>query len=116
MTPKQLASLVAEAADNTKAIDLITLDLAKLTSFTNYFVICSGRSDTQVRAIADNIVKAVKERGRDPLGLEGYNQGEWILIDFGDVVAHIFYAEVREHYHLEKLWIDAERTKISKRA
>lgn len=108
MTPKKLARLIAEAAEDVKAIDLVLLHLTKLTSFTDYFVICSGRSDTQVRAIADNILKKLKNQNHIPLGMEGYNQGLWVLIDFGDVVAHIFYHEVRDYYNLEKLWSDAK--------
>ena len=109
MTPKQLAKQVALAAEDIQAKDLLVLDLTDLTSFTDYFIICSGKSDTQVRAIADSITKKLKEKGRLPLGSEGYDQGEWILIDYGDVVAHIFYQDVREFYNLEKLWADAAR-------
>ncbi|OHB93723.1 MAG: ribosome silencing factor, partial [Planctomycetes bacterium RIFCSPHIGHO2_12_39_6] len=107
MTPKVLAKLVANAAEDIQAIDLVVLDLTKLTSFTDYFVICSGKSDTQVRAIATSIVEKAKSKNREPLGLEGYNQGLWVLVDFGDVVAHIFYQEIRDYYNLEKLWGDA---------
>lgn len=107
MTPKQLAILVAEAADAIQAIDIHVLDLAHLTSFTNYFVVCSGKSDTQVKAIADSIVKTAKAKKREALGMEGYQNGSWILIDFGDVVAHVFYQEARDYYNIEKLWHDA---------
>jgi len=107
MTPKQLATLIGKAAEDVQAVDLLVLDLTRLTSFTDYFVICSGKSDTQVRAIADSVQKKLKLKDRNPLGIEGYNQGLWVLLDYGDVVAHIFYREVREHYNLEKLWADA---------
>lgn len=100
--------MIAEAASDIKAIDLLVLNLTKLVSFTDYFVICSGKSDTQVRAIADNILKKTKGNNRTPLGMEGYSTGLWILLDFGEVVAHIFYHEMREYYSLEKLWSDAE--------
>jgi len=116
LTPKQLAALVAGAADDIQAIDLITLDLVPLTSFTSYFVICSGRSDTQVRAIADSIIKKCKEKNCQPLGIEGHQQGGWVLVDFGDVVAHVFHTQVREHYNLEKLWSDARQTHHAKSA
>lgn len=109
LTPKQLAVLIAKAAEDIKAVDLVLLKLAPLTSFTDYFVICSGRSDTQVRSIADNILKKLKSQNRPPLSLEGYNQGLWILLDYGDVVAHVFYHEMRDYYNLEKLWSDAKR-------
>lgn len=112
MTPKSLAKLVADAALDIKAIDLVVLDLEKLTSFTDYFIICSGKSDTQVRAIADNIMKKGKLKKRLPLGVEGYKQGLWVLVDFGEVVAHIFYHEMRDYYNLEKLWMDAPQLSL----
>ena len=112
MKTKDFAKLVASAADDIQAIDLKILDLAKLSSFTDYFVICSGRSDTQVRAIADSILRKAKEVGRMPIGTEGYAEGHWILIDFGEVVAHIFYQEVRDLYDLEKLWFDAKKISL----
>lgn len=107
MLAKQTAKHIAEAAKDIQAVDCVILDLKDLTSFTDYFVICSGKSDTQVRAIADSILEKLKAKNRMPLGMEGYNQGMWVLIDFGDVVAHIFYHEVRDFYSLEKLWADA---------
>lgn len=113
MTPKKLAALIVKAAQDTKAVDLVLLDLAGLTSFTDYFVVCSGRSDTQVRAIADNIQKSLKAKSRRPLHIEGYERGLWVLVDFGDVVAHVFYHEMRDYYNLEKLWSDADITYYS---
>src|SRR3990167_8707538 len=107
MTPKVLAKLVANAAEDIQAIDLVVLDLTKLTSFTDYFVICSGRSDRQGQAIADSIFKKLKGKKRDALGVEGLNGGGWVLLDFGDVVTHIFYEETRGFYNLDHLWMDA---------
>lgn len=115
MTPKQLARLVARAAEDVQAVDLVVMDLTKLTSFTDYFVICSGKSDTQVRAIADSVLKKALEKDRRLLGLEGYNQASWVLIDFGDVVTHVFYHEARHFYNLEKLWSDAVVRQAGKR-
>ncbi|MDO8527509.1 MAG: ribosome silencing factor [Deltaproteobacteria bacterium] len=112
MTPKQLLKIVVEAAEDVQAVDLLVLDLTHLTSFTDYFVICSGRSDTQVKAIGDSILKKVKDKKRLPIGVEGHREGEWVLVDFGDVVAHIFHQEVREFYNLEKLWADAPHIKL----
>lgn len=109
MTPKELAKRVAQAAEDVQAVDLEVLDLTGLTRFTDYFVICSGRSDTQVKAIADSILKKLKAVKRLPIGVEGHKTGEWILVDYGDVVAHIFYSEVRSFYNLEKLWADAPK-------
>jgi len=83
------------------------LNVAELTSFTDLFVICSGRSERQVQAIADGIVEKAKHAGRIPVGVEGYASGRWILIDLGDVVAHAFVPEERQLYRLERLWGDA---------
>ena len=112
MTSKQLAKVMAKAADDIQAEDIIVLDLTLLTSFTDYFLICSGKSTTQVKAIAETMMRHGKSKGRKSLGLEGYAEGEWVLVDFGDVVAHVFYHEMREHYHLEKLWGDAPQLKV----
>lgn len=109
MTPKSFAILIAEAAEEIKAVNLVVLNLSKLSSFTDYFVICSGNSDRQVRAIADNILKEAKLKNKMPLGIEGYQRGLWVLVDFGEVVAHIFYHESREYYGLEKFWGDAKQ-------
>ena len=113
MTPKQLAIKIAKAADDVQAVDLEVLDLSPIASFTNFFVICSGKSDTQVKAIADSITKKLSKEGRKPLGVEGYDQGLWLLVDYGDVVVHIFHNEARNFYNLEKLWGDAPRIDIS---
>lgn len=116
MTPKELAEQIARVAEDIQAVDIVLLDLIRLTSFTSYFVICSGKSDTQVRAIADAVQKRLKENGHMPLGVEGYQPGEWVLVDFGDVVAHIFHQEVRNYYNLEKLWADAPRFEFKEAA
>lgn len=107
MKTNDLARLIGKAAEEIKALDLVILDLAGLTSFTDFFVICSATSDTQARAIASNIQKKMKEAGHAILGLEGMEKGDWVLIDFGEVVAHVFHQNVREYYSLEKLWSDA---------
>lgn len=83
------------------------LNVAELTSFTDLFVICNGRSERQVQAIADSIVEKAKDAGRIPVGVEGYASGRWILIDLSDVVAHVFVPEERQLYRLERLWGDA---------
>lgn len=109
MTPRILARNIAKIASDHKAQDIVVLDLKKVTSFTDYFVICSGASDRQVLAIADAIHYDMKKIGIRPIGEEGMKDGHWALIDFGDVVAHVFYREVREYYQLERLWHDAPR-------
>lgn len=109
MTPRMLARRIAKIASNHKALGIIVLDLRKLTSFTDYFIICSGTSDRQVQAIARAIHEEIKKGGRVPLGDEGLEAGHWALIDYGDVVTHIFYQEDRDYYQLERLWYDAPR-------
>lgn len=109
ITSLALAKNIAKVASDHKAVDIVVLDLRKLQSFTDFFVICSGMSDRQVFAIADSIYDEMKKKGRIPFGEEGADKGHWALVDYGDVVAHIFYHTDREHYHLEKLWYDAPR-------
>ena len=89
---------------------IVTMDMRELTPTTDYFVVCSANTATQVRAIADNIEEKLAESGAHFLHKEGYREGEWILMDYGDVVAHIFRQEAREYYALEHLWADAALT------
>ena len=115
--PKQETSLtfakdVAKAALKLKAKDLKLLDLTKLSTFADYFVIASGTSDRHVEAIADSIVVEMKKKGHRPFGLEGYEHSQWIIVDFGDVVAHVFYEPMREIYSIEKLWADAKKIRV----
>jgi len=92
-----------------KALDPVVLDLRPITLVADFFVIGSGRSDVHRRAIADGLIEAFASRGLRPVGVEGYSDTRWILVDFGDVVAHIFAPEEREFYDLERLWGDAPR-------
>ena len=95
------------AADDRKAIDLKVLHLEKVTDFTDYFVLCSGTSERQVQAIADAVLERLREEKVRPLHVEGYNRGQWVLLDYGDFVVHIFQEEPRRFYSLERLWGDA---------
>jgi ribosome-associated protein len=97
------------AALEKKAFDLVLLDLNNISSFTEYFLICSGRSDRQVQAIARSIDENLKKKGIYSLGVEGFEKGKWILMDYGDVVVHVFLEPVRKFYDLEGLWLDAPR-------
>lgn len=99
----------ARAAEEKKAAEIAVLEVAALTPVTDYFVICSGQSRLQVQAIADAIREAMEREGQTLLHVEGYERGRWILLDFGDVVAHVFLAEERAHYDLERLWREAPR-------
>jgi len=94
-----------------KASDIVALDVRRLTSVADFFIICSGRSSRQVVAIADNAERFLKKKGIKPLSVEGKNEGQWVLLDYGDVIIHVFYESVRKFYDLEGLWSDAKRIK-----
>lgn len=104
MQSKQLATLIINALDDLKAIDIQVLDVSELTSFTDTMIIASGRSGRQVRALADGVIQTAREQGIKPLGVEGLQEGEWILVDLGDAVAHLMHPTTRAYYQLEKLW------------
>jgi ribosome-associated protein len=101
------AILIAEAAENRKAEDLVGLDIRELCSFADTFIIATGTSDRHVRSVADAIEAALKACGESPMGIEGYDEGRWVLIDCDDTIVHIFQREIRDHYDLERLWSDA---------
>lgn len=101
------ANLIAEAASEKKASDILIMKVRELTTTTDFFVITSANTQTQVRAIADNIEDKLKEKGLKMLRKEGYSTCEWVLLDFGDCVAHVFTKQAREFYALEELWGDA---------
>jgi ribosome-associated protein len=107
VSPRAMADLVVDAASDKKAEDILVLNVSEVTNFADLFVICSGRGERQVQAIADAIVEKAKAAGRQPYGIEGYNAGRWVLVDLGDVVVHAFVPEERELYRLERLWGDA---------
>ena len=92
-----------------KALDVVVLDVRELTSFSDRFLICSGRSNRQVSAIAEHIQVTLKKHAIKPLSVEGKKEGHWVLLDYGHVVVHVFYEPVRAFYDLEGLWIDAKR-------
>ncbi|WP_196605941.1 ribosome silencing factor [Pectinatus haikarae] len=107
MTAFEKSCVIAKAADDKKAARILTMDMRELTTSTDYFIICNGRSNIQAKAIADNIEEQLGLSGEHLLHREGYKSGEWILLDYGDCVAHIFTEESREFYGLESLWGDA---------
>lgn len=98
------ALTAARAADSKKAVALRVLDLREITSFADYFVICTGNNQRQIQAIADEVHLQLKNEGRSPLGVEGYDKGEWVLIDYGDFLVHVFSEAARKFYDLERLW------------
>jgi len=95
-----------------KAYDLVVLETTKLTSIADYFVICGGRSDTQVQAIAEGVRDHLAALGVEPLAIEGLERGQWVLIDYGDVVVHVFQLSVRTFYALDRLWARAPRVAL----
>jgi ribosome-associated protein len=100
-------ALIVEAAPERKADDVVGLDVRKISSFADTFIIATGTSDRHVRSITDSIEATLKANGDPPMGVEGHDEGRWVLIDCGDAIVHIFQQEVREHYDLERLWSDA---------
>ena len=107
--PKKKASLIVEAALDRSAEAPIVLDVRELTSYADTFIILTGRSDRQVRSISEAVVHALKEDSDQPLGVEGLDDGNWVLIDCNDAIVHVFDPETRERYDLERLWRDAPR-------
>lgn len=105
--------IAVNAADDKKANDLVILDISKITSFANYFLICTGDSSRQMQAIADEVEKRLKASGIRPSHVEGYQHSEWILLDCMDLVVHIFSKNARAFYDLERLWRDAQKMDAS---
>lgn len=101
--------LAVDAALSKKALQPVLLDVTGMCSYTNYILVVSGRSDRQVDAITDGVIADLGAHAIRPLGVEGRGTGQWVLIDFGDMVVHVFHHPIREHYDIESLWIDAKR-------
>ncbi|HWP57591.1 MAG TPA: ribosome silencing factor [Candidatus Acidoferrales bacterium] len=106
------ALLISRFALEKKAYDLVLLEVRDLTSIADYFLICSGRSDRQVQSIAQGIEENLRKSSAFPLSLEGFSRGQWVLMDYADVIVHIFYQPVREFYDLEGLWAHAPRVEL----
>lgn len=98
-----------------KAKDLVILKVTQFSSFADYFLICHGDSSRQVRGIARHIEEKMKEAGFNPLGIEGYTEGNWVLMDYADIIVHIFQRPIREFYDLERLWIEAPRVEVDEK-
>ncbi len=100
------------AAESKKASDIKVLDLTGFTSFTDYFVLCTGANSRQIQAISDEIGMRLKDRGEFPISAEGYQDAEWVLVDYGDFLVHIFSERARAYYDLERLWRHAKSVEI----
>jgi len=111
MQTETLEKLILEALNNIKALDIITLDVRTLTDITDSMIICSGTSNTHTRSIAKSIIRDLKDHEQRPLAIEGEGDGEWVLVDYGDVLVHIMLPRTREFYALEKLWCQTARKK-----
>jgi len=109
MNSEELRDLVVEALEDLKARDVKVLDVRHLTTITDYMIIASGTSDRQIRALADNVIKAAKKNHTQPLGVEGHEDSEWVLVDLGDVLVNIMNPPTRAYYQLEKLWAPHQR-------
>ncbi len=114
MQPKRIALLAHSAADDKQAEDLIILDIGKLTSIAHYFLITHGNSDRHVKAIAQHVMEVMKKKKVPLWHVEGMEHGQWVLLDYGSVIVHVFYRETREFYGLERLWGEAPRLAPSK--
>lgn len=115
MTPRHKALAIAKAASDKKALEPLILDMRKMPSVCDYFVIASGRSTTQARAISDNIIEKLGKEGERLLHSEGEREALWILLDYGDVIVHVFTNEMRRFYELERLWGDVPQEKFKAR-
>jgi ribosome-associated protein len=108
-----LAQNVARLVLDKKGSDVVILDVRGMTSYADYVVVASGESERQVTAMAEHVREKLREEGRRPLGTEGTETGHWVLLDYGEVVAHLFFAEARAFYDLEGLWADAPKEKVA---
>ena len=113
-TPKELALLAAKALSDKKGREIQVLEIADLTTLADYFVLATGSSNTQINALVDSVEKALADQaGEEPLHREGYRGGTWVLLDYGDIVVHVFSPEAREFYSLERLWSDGKPVDLS---
>ena len=113
LSAEEKTALSARVAEDRQALDVVVLDLREASSITDYFLICSGGSNRQVQAIADAIDEQLDQRGVISLGVEGYQAARWILMDYGDVIVHVFSQETREFYDLERLWGNAPKIDLT---
>jgi len=112
LSSEQLAVTCARAARDMKALDLVVIEVGGLVYYCDYFVIAGARSSRQAQSIAENVQRAIVSSGEKVVGVEGEKDGNWVLVDGGEVVIHVFYQPVREFYDLERLWGDAKRIEL----
>ena len=114
LSPLALAEILIDAAEDKKAWDPVVIDLRGKTTVADYFVICDGETDRQLRSIADGMMERARDEGVRPLAVSGYEEATWILLDFDSVLAHVFLPGERAYYDLESLWAAAEKTRVTK--
>lgn len=110
---RELAEIAVKALDSKKGKEIRLIRIDKITTLAEYFVICTGTSNTQINALCDAVEKDLTEKGEEPLHREGYRGGTWVLLDYGCVVVHVFNDEARKFYSLEHLWADGEEVDLS---
>ena len=110
---RELAEIAVKALDSKKGKEIRLIRIDKITTLAEYFVICTGTSNTQINALCDAVEKEQTEKGEEPLHREGYRGGTWVLLDYGCVVIHVFNDEARKFYSLEHLWADGEEVDLS---
>ena len=110
---RELAEIAVKALDSKKGKEIRLIRIDKITTLAEYFVICTGTSNTQINALCDAVEKELTEKGEEPLHREGYHGGTWVLLDYGCIAIHVFNAEAREFYGLERLWRDGKPVDIS---
>lgn len=113
MTPKEMAIAAVRALDSKKGTDIKVMEVTELTSLADYFVICTGGSNTQINALCDAVEETLEKEGETPLHREGHRGGIWVLLDYGCVVVHVFNDEARKFYSLERLWSDGTPVDLS---
>lgn len=113
LTSLEVAELAVKVLDSKKAKDIRVLETKDITVLADYFIICTAGSTTQIKTLADEVDKALRDKGEPALRTEGYRGGGWVLVDFGAIVVHIFLKDIREFYSLERLWRDAREIDIS---
>ena len=114
MTQEELIASAVKILDSKKAEDIRVIKIGDLTILADYFIIADGTSSTQTKALADEVEFRLKQQGREPKQVQGNNGSNWIILDYSDVVIHIFYKETRDFYNLERLWSDGEDIDVSK--
>ena len=112
MTPKEVAAIAAKALDNRKGVDISLLEITDVTTLADYFLICTGTSNTHVKSLCDAVEEALDLAGEPAIRREGHRSGTWVLLDYGCLVVHVFTEETRQFYDLERLWSDAKRVDL----